>query len=101
MNAATARATNAGLKLGRQLIALLLLVLWPAVSSHALLQHSGLIHQFHTDHDEDSDGSDVPNGPHEHHGVDHDAADGVCLLSAKEVSVLAPNSVVPPPWVSI
>jgi hypothetical protein len=66
------------------MVALLLLAVWPAVSSHAVLQHSGLIHQFHDDHDEDAD---EPGGSHEHHANGHDVADGQCVLSAKEVSV--------------
>ena len=75
----------------RRIIALLLLAWLPAVSSHGLLQYWGLIHQFHAAHGEDSHGSGDTEGSHEHHGSDHDAADGNCLLASTHVDVPAPQ----------
>ena len=49
---------------------MLLLAIWPAVSSHALLQQAGLIHEFHDDHHHGDGGS------HEHNSDNHDFADG-------------------------
>ena len=64
----------------RNIVALLLLAIWPAISAHPVLEHFGLIHEAHTDHDADSDGS------HDHDD-DHAVADGSCLLTLAKVKV--------------
>jgi hypothetical protein len=66
-------------------VTLLLLALWPAASSHALLETCGLIHQQHADHEFGS------NGSHDDHDDDHEAADGHCLLSSTQVTVPVPD----------
>jgi hypothetical protein len=67
----------------RIIIALIMLALWPAMTSHALLQQFELIHEVHDDHD----GS---GGSHEHDSDDdHDFADGGYLNnSSSSVSIL-------------
>jgi hypothetical protein len=66
----------------RIVIASVLLVLWPGVTSHALLQRLELIHEFHHDHD-------GGGGSHEHDSDDdHEFADGGYLNSSGGVSVL-------------
>ena len=50
-------------------IATLLLAIWPAVTSHALLEQSGLIHVVHDDHHGNT-------GSHEHNADNHAFADG-------------------------
>jgi hypothetical protein len=61
----------------RNITALLLLTLWPAITSHPLLEHFELIHHVHADHD----GGD---GSHEHGADDHVFADGDYLRGSKE-----------------
>ena len=73
----------------RRLIALVLMVGWPAVTSHILLEQGGLIHVVHDDHGpahpehhgHDADRShdehhDGDAGSHEHNGENHAFADG-------------------------
>lgn len=48
---------------------MLLLVIWPALTSHALLQQVGLIHQAHEHHHHGG-------GSHEHNSDHHVFADG-------------------------
>jgi hypothetical protein len=55
----------------RSVFALLLLAIWPAVTSHALMERFELIHEVHYDHEQHSNG-----GSHEHSADDHDFADG-------------------------
>ncbi|ODU23673.1 MAG: hypothetical protein ABS95_03330 [Verrucomicrobia bacterium SCN 57-15] len=69
---------------------LLLLAIWPAVSSHGFLEISGLIHQQHADHEFGS------NGSHHDGGDDHEAADGHCLLSSAQVTVPVPELALAP-----
>jgi hypothetical protein len=61
---------------------LLLLAIWPAVTSHALLEGFQLIHQVHDDHHQPSDG-----GSHEHNADNHDFADGGYLAKTSGNSV--------------
>lgn len=49
--------------------AFVLLAIWPAVTSHALLEQLEVIHHVHDDHDDDG-------GSHEHNGDNHEFADG-------------------------
>jgi hypothetical protein len=74
----------------QRIITAFLLAIWLPASSHALLQYAGLIHQRHTDHDADS------NGSHEHDSDNHEAADGNCALSPTLVSVPVPDAVANP-----
>lgn len=68
---------------------MLLLAIWPAVTSHALLEQAGLIHVVHDDHH----GSD---GSHEHDADNHAFADGD-YTSVSAVKLLKkPDSVVSP-----
>ena len=63
-----------GVGLFCKLVAMLLVALWPGVTSHSLLTHSGLIHVVHADHDH-ARGHD---GEHHHHGHshEHESSDG-------------------------
>jgi hypothetical protein len=67
----------------RIIVALVLLAFWPVITSHPLLQHFGLIHQVHEDHD----GS---GGSHEHDTDNHAFAEGDYLLGSKDVSIWKP-----------
>ena len=59
---------------------MLLVLSWPALTSHAFLQHVNLIHEVHTHHGDDH--------PHEHHADNHAFADGVCTqASIKKLNV--------------
>ena len=69
-----------------RLITLLLVVLWPGVSSHALLESFGWIHEAPEDHHHHSE----PEGSSESHHDDHNAADGRCLRSSTSVQVETP-----------
>ena len=70
------------------MIALLLLALWPLASAHPVLEHFGLIHEAHADHDADA------NSSHDHDD-DHGVADGSCLLTLTKVKVPpAPDAVI-------
>jgi hypothetical protein len=71
---------------------LLLAVLWLPASSHALLEHFGLIHQVHADHHHD----EGEGSPHEHGSHNHDAADGLMLAPAAKVKSPAPEFVATP-----
>lgn len=51
------------------MVALMLLAIWPVMTSHALLQRFGVIHEVHHDHDGGA-------GSHEHGSDPHDFADG-------------------------
>ena len=77
-------------KLVRSLVALMLLAVWPAVTSHTLLEQLELVHVAHADHD-----ADLPDSP-EHDGADHDAADGLCLVSSKATSIPVPQVALAP-----
>lgn len=79
-----------GVGLFCKLFAMLLVALWPAVTSHTLLTHGGLIHVVHALHDHarahheehhDYGHGHEHNHPddgrsHEHHGDNHAFADG-------------------------
>lgn len=63
--------------------ALFLAAIWPAVTSHALLEQAGFIHQVHANgdhhhhpHDPDHRHHHHEEGSHEHNADDHDFADG-------------------------
>ncbi|MCI0541368.1 MAG: hypothetical protein L0Z50_39725 [Verrucomicrobiales bacterium] len=67
----------------RNIVALLLLVFWPLVSSHPLLQYLGLIHVVHADH---SGG----NASHEHNADNHAAADGGYVAGSNSTQLTKP-----------
>jgi hypothetical protein len=67
-------------------VAWVLLAGWPVLTSHALLQHWGVIHEVHADH-HSGDGS------HEHDADNHAFADGGYLSGANNVKVTKPLSV--------
>jgi len=69
----------------KNILVVLMCAVWLPSSSHALLQHAGLIHEFHADH-----GPDSTDG-HEHDSDNHEAADGKCVWSATHISVPAPG----------
>jgi hypothetical protein len=80
------------------IIALLLVALWLPASSHALLEHFGLIHQTHaghTHHDDEGEGSSHEHGSHNHH-----AADGLMIAPAGKVKSPAPEFVATPVWLT-
>lgn len=83
-------ATLRRVKVLRSIVAVLLAAVWLPASSHAVLEHFGLIHQGHAAHHADSSGS------HEHDTDNHEAADGKCALSSKCVSVPAAKAVATP-----
>lgn len=63
-----------------RIIAGLLMLSWPVLTSHAFLQHVDLIHEVHTHHGEDHS--------HEHHADNHAFADGICIqTSIKKLNV--------------
>ncbi|MGE3313014.1 MAG: hypothetical protein AB7O66_23850 [Limisphaerales bacterium] len=64
-----------------RMVALVLVAFWLPASSHAHLQHFGLIHEVHADHHHDDHGK-AKSGHHEHGADNHAAADGECLLSS-------------------
>lgn len=73
-----------------KLVAMLLVALWPAVTSHTLLTHGGIIHVVHPDEHGERHGDaghqhlshaqhhehDHDEGSHEHNGDNHAFADG-------------------------
>lgn len=64
---------------------MLLLALWPAVTSHALLEQAGLIHEVHDDHHGEE-------GSHEHNADNHTFADGDYLSANGAKSLKKPES---------
>jgi hypothetical protein len=56
-------------RLLNKLIVLVLVALWPAITSHTLLEQAGVIHEVHEDHHGDE-------GSHEHNADNHTFADG-------------------------
>jgi hypothetical protein len=84
----------------RKVVAVILVAIWPAVTSHSLLSHGGLIHVVHTDHHSQGDGVAVhqhlyheqhgahehDEGSHEHNADHHEFAEGdYRSASAKEL----------------
>jgi len=74
----------------RSIVSVLLAAVWLPASSHAMLEHYGLIHQVHADFGADSSNS------HEHDTDSHDAADGKCALSSTHVSAPLPDAAAMP-----
>ena len=72
----------------RKIIALVLLAIWPAVTSHVLLESLELIHVVHDDHHHhhDDDGK-----THEHDADNHGFADGDYILPSPTKSLSKPN----------
>jgi hypothetical protein len=66
---------------------LTLLALWVPASSHALLQHAGLIHQDIEHHHDDGEAHD--HGPAD--VKDHDAADGICRVESHSAKAPCPH----------
>lgn len=73
------------------MFALFLAAVWPAVTSHALLEQAGLIHQVHADHHHSHD-HDHDGGSHEHKADDHDFADGGYWAKNSPAKSARPNS---------
>ncbi|MCI0534193.1 MAG: hypothetical protein L0Z50_03090 [Verrucomicrobiales bacterium] len=69
----------------RNIVALVLLAAWPVMTSHALLQHWGVIHVVHVDHDSG-------DGSHEHETDNHAFADGGYLKGSSSIQVTKPLS---------
>ena len=65
---------------------LALVAMWLPASSHALLQHTGLIHTDGEHHHEDGESHD--HGPAD--AKDHDAADGICRVESHSAKVPCP-----------
>ena len=70
-----------------KLIVVLLVALWPAVTSHALLEQAGLIHEVHDDHHGNE-------GSHEHNTSNHAFADGDYVSANASKSIKKPESTV-------
>jgi hypothetical protein len=69
----------ATVSLVRSIFAVLLLAAWPAVTSHALLERYGIIHEVHADHHHSQASHHdhgAGRGSHEHNDNNHDFADG-------------------------
>lgn len=64
---------------------MLLLAIWPAVTSHALLEQAGLIHVVHDDHH-------ASDGSHEHNADHHAFADGDYTSATGAKSLKKPES---------
>jgi len=67
-----------------------LALLWLPASSHALLEHAGLIHERHADHADHADHGDHPadsSGSHEHDTDNHEAADGKYASRSPHIGV--------------
>jgi len=77
----------------RAILALLLSAFWLPASSHALLEHAGLIHERHAHHDDHEAES---SGSHEHDADNHAAADGKYAPSSTLVRVPLPDAVTSP-----
>ena len=71
----------------RNIVALVLLVFWPAMTSHALLQTFGFIHQVHADHDGGEDS-------HEHDADHHAFADGDYLRGSNDIFACKTSSAI-------
>lgn len=82
----------------KTIVSLLLAVLWLPASSHALLEHFGLIHQVHADHDHHE--HEGEGGAHEHGSHNHHAADGLMVAPAGKVKSPAPEFVAAPVWLT-
>lgn len=67
----------------RKTVALLLLAVWPLVTSHVLLEHSGLIHAEPAAHQPGSDS-------HEHDADHHEFADGGYVPGSGGISLIKP-----------
>jgi hypothetical protein len=63
---------------------MLLLAIWPAITSHTLLEQAGMIHVVHDDHH----GSD---GSHEHNTDNHAFADGDYTSASAAKSLKKPD----------
>ncbi len=88
----------------KQFAVLLLVAIWLPASSHALLQHAGLIHEQHEhEHDAHADTDHHPSDAddrREHDANDHAAADGLCLLASAKVQVPTPGLVTLSVWLT-
>lgn len=94
----------------KPIVVLLLVALWLPASSHALLEHAGLIHhehehahQPHSDHhhhDAPPHPHPEPDGQHEHNGANHAAADGVCLRASARVQMPTPDFAAVDAWLT-
>lgn len=62
-----------------------LLAIWPAVTSHALLEQAGVIHVVHDDHHGD-------DGSHEHNTDNHVFADGDYASPRSATALMNPGS---------
>jgi hypothetical protein len=66
-------------------VLIFLLAIWPAVTSHALLEQAGVIHVVHDDHHGD-------DGSHEHNTDNHVFADGDYASSRSATALTNPGS---------
>ena len=71
----------------RTFAVLAVVALWLPASSHALLQHTGLIHT-HADVHHQHDGETHDHGPAD--AKDHDAADGICRVESATAKAPCP-----------
>ena len=89
-----------------KVVAVILVALWPVVTSHSLLSHGGLIHVVHSDHHNERDRSDAhqhlyhhqhdehdhdDEGSHEHNGDNHEFADGDYRSTSASKLILKPS----------
>ena len=72
------------------MFALILAAVWPALTSHALLERAGLIHEVHPNHHHPHD-HDHDGGSHEHNADDHDFADGGYWAKTSPTKTAKPN----------
>lgn len=79
----------------RKVVAVLLVALWPAATSHALLEQLELIHVVHEDHHHHDDHHDADHSDdgksHEHGATGHQFADGDYAVPSHGKSISKPQ----------
>jgi len=73
-----------------KVVAIILVVVWPAVTSRSLLTHGGIIHVVHSDHAHDDHEHHDGEGSHEHNGDNHTVADGEYRSTSSGKFVIKP-----------
>jgi hypothetical protein len=80
----------------KNIMVVVLALLWLPASSHALLEYAGLIHERHADHADHADHDTDSSGSHEHDTENHEAADGNYASPSPHISVPMPDAVAMP-----
>ncbi len=80
----------------KNIMAVVLALLWLPASSHAFLEYAGLIHERHADHADHADHDADASGSHEHDADNHEAADGNYASTSSHISAPLPDAVAMP-----